>query len=108
GPRGLLVFGSNVVVSAPNARHVADRLRALDLLVVADFVGSETAELADVVLPVTQWAEEDGTLTNLEGRILLRRRAIDAPDGVRSDLDVLHALATRLGQPAGRFPVEPG
>jgi assimilatory nitrate reductase catalytic subunit len=107
GPdQGLLVFGSNPVVSAPRAGHVADRLAALDLLVVADVVLSETAALADVVLPVTQWAEEDGTLTNLEGRILLRRKAVEPPAGVRTDLDVLHGLATRLGQPAARFPAE--
>ncbi|WP_328613823.1 molybdopterin oxidoreductase family protein [Amycolatopsis sp. NBC_00355] len=106
GPKALMVFGSNVVVSAPRSQRVQDRLSALDLLVVADFVLSETAALADVVLPVTQWAEEDGTLTNLEGRILLRRRAIDPPPGVRSDLDVLNGLARRLGQPEGRFPAD--
>ncbi len=104
GPRALLVFGSNVVVSAPAAARVADRLAALDLLVVADVVLSETAALADVVFPVTQWAEEEGTMTNLEGRVVLRRRAVAPPPGVRSDLDVLHGLATRLGQPADRFP----
>nr|WP_308204072.1 molybdopterin oxidoreductase family protein [Goodfellowiella coeruleoviolacea] len=107
GPRALLVFGSNVLVSAPHAGRVADRLAALDLLVVADFVLSDTAATADVVLPVTQWAEEDGTLTNLEGRVLLRQRAITPPEGARSDLDVLHGLATRLGQPAERFPTDP-
>lgn len=106
GPKAMLVFGSNVVVSAPRSAHVADRLRSLDLLVVADFVLSETAAMADVVLPVTQWAEESGTMTNLEGRILLRQKAIDPPAGVRSDLEVLNGLAQRLGQPAGRFPVE--
>jgi assimilatory nitrate reductase catalytic subunit len=106
GPRGLLVFGSNVVVSAPDSGRVADRLSTLDLLVVADLVLSETAARADVVLPVTQWAEEDGTMTNLEGRILLRRKALPAPDGVRTDLEVLHGLAVRLGQPAERFPTE--
>lgn len=98
GPKALMVFGSNVVVSAPRSGRVQDRLSALDFLVVADFVLSETAALADVVLPVTQWAEEDGTLTNLEGRVLLRRRAIDPPPGVRSDLDVLNGLARRLGR----------
>jgi assimilatory nitrate reductase catalytic subunit len=102
----LLVFGSNVVVSAPHSSHVADRLSTLDLLVVADLVLSETAALADVVLPVTQWAEEDGTMTNLEGRVLLRRRALDPPPGVRTDLTVLNGLASRLGQPAGRFPTD--
>ncbi|WP_372672212.1 molybdopterin oxidoreductase family protein [Amycolatopsis kentuckyensis] len=106
GPKALMVFGSNVVVSAPRSQRVQDRLSELDFLVVADFVLSETAALADVVLPVTQWAEEAGTLTNLEGRVLLRRKAIDAPPGVRSDLDVLNGLAKRLGQPENRFPAD--
>jgi assimilatory nitrate reductase catalytic subunit len=106
GPQGLLVFGSNPVVSAPRSTHVTSRLKELDLLVVADFVPNETTVLADVVLPVTQWAEEEGTLTNLEGRILHRRPALRPPDGVRTDLEVLRELAIRLGQPAERFPVE--
>ena len=106
GPKALMVFGSNVVVSAPRSERVQDRLSSLDFLVVADFVLSETAAMADVVLPVTQWAEEDGTLTNLEGRVLLRRRALDPPVGVRSDLDVLNGLAKRLGQPENRFPAD--
>jgi len=107
GPKALLVFGSNLVVSAPHAAHVTSRLDALDLLVVADVVLSDTARRADVVLPVTQWAEEDGTMTSLEGRVLLRQRAVDPPDGVRSDLDVLRELAIRLGQPPDRFPANP-
>lgn len=86
GPRALLVHGSNVVVSAPDATTVTRRLRSLDLLVVCDVVRSETAELADVVLPVTQWAEEEGTMTTLEGRVVRRRRAVSPPDGVRDEL----------------------
>ncbi|MER7083532.1 molybdopterin oxidoreductase family protein, partial [Saccharopolyspora kobensis] len=88
GPRALLVFGSNPVVSAPNAAHIGARLSALDMLVVADFVPSETARIADVVLPVTQWAEEEGTMTNLEGRVLRRRRLQVPPGHARSDLEV--------------------
>ncbi len=99
GPKALLVHASNIVVSAPNANHVTQRLDALDLLVVADVVMSETAARADVVLPVTQWAEETGTMTNLEGRVILRRKAVDPPKGVRSDLDVLADLARRIGSP---------
>jgi assimilatory nitrate reductase catalytic subunit len=99
GPKALLVMGSNPVVSAPDANRITDRLRALDLLVVTDVVLSETAALADVVLPVTQWAEETGTMTNLEGRVLLRNKAIDAPPLVRSDLQVISELATRLDAP---------
>jgi assimilatory nitrate reductase catalytic subunit len=106
GPRSLLVLGSNIVVSAPNATEITERLQALDLLVVADIVMSETAALADVVLPVTQWAEEGGTMTNLEGRVILRERAITPPTGVRSDLDLIAGLATRLGAP-GAWPTDP-
>jgi len=97
--RALLVAGSNPVVSAPDADFVTSRLRALDFLAVCDVVLSETAVLADVVFPVTQWAEETGTVTNLEGRVLLRRQAVTPPEGVRSDLDVMGGLAERLGWP---------
>jgi assimilatory nitrate reductase catalytic subunit len=105
GPRALLVFGSNVLVSAPDAAAVAQRLAALDLLVVADVVPCETAMAADVVLPVAQWAEEEGTMTNLEGRVLRRRRALRPPPGVRTDLEVIAGLAERLG--CSGFPAEP-
>ncbi|MFE2616781.1 molybdopterin oxidoreductase family protein [Micromonospora chalcea] len=106
GARALLVFGSNPVVSAPRAARVESRLRALDLLVVADFVRSETAELADVVLPVAQWAEEDGTMTNLEGRVLRRRALREPPAGVRTELEILAALAGRLTDGAP-LPTDP-
>ncbi|MGH3325438.1 MAG: molybdopterin oxidoreductase family protein, partial [Streptomyces sp.] len=104
--KALLLMGSNPVVSAPHAAHVEQRLRSLDFLAVCDVVLSESAQLADVVLPVTQWAEETGTTTNLEGRVLLRRKAADPPAGVRTDLGVLNALAARLGWEKG-FPAEP-
>ena len=97
GLRVLFVHGSNPVVSAPDATAVRRRLEALDLLVVCDVVPSETARIADVVLPVTQWAEEEGTMTSLEGRLLRRRRAVAAPPEVRDELAVLADLAARLG-----------
>ena len=106
GARGLLVMGSNPVVSAPHASHIEQRLSALDLLVVCDFFLSETARLADVVLPSAQWAEEEGTMTNLEGRVIRRRRVVAPPEGVRTDLEILHALAAALGKPQG-FPASP-
>lgn len=98
GVRALLVMGSNMVVSAPDARQIEQRLRGLDLLVVADFFLSETAQLADIVLPMAQWAEEEGTITNLEGRVILRRRAFTPPEGVRNEIEVLCELASRLGK----------
>jgi assimilatory nitrate reductase catalytic subunit len=105
GPRALLVHGSNVVVSAPNASVVRAGLDRLDLLVVSDFFLSETAALADVVLPVPQWAEEEGTMTNLEGRVIRRRRAVDPPAGVRDELWIMAELARRLDAP-GSYSVD--
>ena len=95
--RGLLVFACNLLVSAPDAAALRTRLDQAELLVVADPFLSETAGIADVVLPVAQWAEESGTMTNLEGRVLLRRKAKEPPAGVWTDLQVIAALADRLG-----------
>jgi assimilatory nitrate reductase catalytic subunit len=98
GVRAMFVMGSNIAVSAPDGIRVGERLRALDCLVVADFFLSETASLADVVLPSAQWAEEDGTTTNLEGRVIRRRRAVEPPAGVKTDLEILCAVAAALGK----------
>ncbi|MFC7708031.1 molybdopterin oxidoreductase family protein [Micromonospora lupini] len=108
GPRALLVFGSNPVVSAPRAARIEGRLRDLDLLVVADLLLSETAALADVVLPTAQWAEEDGTMTNLEGRVLRRRALRPPPPGVRTDLAILADLAARLAAAEATDTAPPG
>ncbi len=104
---GLLVMAANLVVSAPDAHAVAARLDQLEMLAVADIFLSETAQRADVVLPIAQWAEEDGTMTNLEGRVLLRRRAKDLPPGVGTDADILAGLARRLGS-LSPIPSDPG
>jgi assimilatory nitrate reductase catalytic subunit len=98
GVRAMWVIASNIVVSAPRSAHVTERIRALDFLAVSDIFLSETAEMADVVLPTTQWAEEAGTMTNLEGRVILREAAVTPPAGVRTDLQVMAALAERLGR----------
>ena len=104
--RGLFVHGANLLVSAPDALAVRRRIESLDLLVVCDFLPGETAQLADVVLPVTQWAEEEGTMTNLEGRVLRRRKALDPPGEARSELDILADLAGLLDAP-GAWDREP-
>ena len=101
GIRALLVMASNLVISAPRALHVEQRLRALDFLCVSDIFVSETAQMADVVLPIAQWAEESGTMTNLEGRVIHRKQAAPRPEGVGTDAQIVSALAARLG--AGRY-----
>lgn len=98
GVRGLLVMGSNLAVASPRARHIELRLKALDFLMVLDSFPNETSIHADVILPVAQWAEEEGTLTNLEGRVIRRRKVMEPPAGVPTDLEVLCSLADRLGQ----------
>jgi len=100
GLLGLLVVGSNLVVSAPRAARVTEQLRRLELLVVCDAFLSDTARLADVVLPVCHFAEHEGTMTNLEGRLLWRQKAVEPPPGVLTDLQVLELLAIRLGKGA--------
>jgi assimilatory nitrate reductase catalytic subunit len=97
GVRAMLVLASNIAVSAPDRNRVWERLRALDFLAVSDMFLSETAALADVVLPTAQWAEEEGTMTNLEGRVLRRKQVLPPPPGVLDDLTVLATLADRLG-----------
>jgi len=97
GIRGLLVMGSNVAVASPDAGRIIDRLKSLEVLAVCDSFLNETSEHAHAVFPVYQWAEEEGTMTNLEGRVIRRHVAARAPAGVRGDIDVLRELAERLG-----------
>ncbi|SEE62774.1 assimilatory nitrate reductase (NADH) alpha subunit apoprotein [Arthrobacter alpinus] len=104
GVRTFFIHGANVAVSAPNASEVVKGLRRLDFLVVCDFVMSETAREADLVLPVLQWAEEEGTITNLEGRVLRRRAAVTPPAGARSELWIFSELARRLDAPSTFSP----
>ncbi|WP_342554332.1 molybdopterin oxidoreductase family protein [Paenibacillus sp. FSL R7-0652] len=96
--RALLVVGSNPVVSNPNVRLVEEGLRRLDFLVVADMFLSETARMADLVLPVTAYMENEGTLTNLEGRVLLREKGRAAPGETLDDWDILCRIAAQLGK----------
>lgn len=100
GVRCLFVHASNIAVASPDANAVIEGLRSLDFLMVCDFFMSETAAMADLILPVLQWAEEEGTLTNLEGRVLRRRRALTPPAGARSELWIMARLAERLEAPS--------
>src|SRR5579885_912988 len=98
--RACLLICSNPMVSLPD-QHTAERaLRSLDLFVVLDFFLSETAELADIVLPGNVWAEDEGTTTSLEGRVIKYNKAVDPPGEARLDREIVCDLARRLGKGA--------
>lgn len=93
----LYIMGENPMVSDPDIKHVEHALEALDFLVVQDIFLTETAEKADVVLPVACFAEKDGTFTNTERRVQRVRKAVNAPGEARSDLEVFQELMVRIG-----------
>ncbi|UJF32973.1 assimilatory nitrate reductase catalytic subunit NasC [Paenibacillus hexagrammi] len=101
--RALFVMGSNPIVSNPNANFVEEGLKKLDFLVIADFLMSETAQLADLILPATAYLENTGTMTNLEGRVLLREASRPASGEAKHDWQILCDLASRLDR-AAFFP----
>lgn len=95
---GMIVLSSNPVVSNPNARFVEEVLRKLPLLVVVDLYMSETAQLADLILPCVSYLEKEGTVTNLEGRVMLRKAVQPPPGEARPDWRILQDIAHILGQ----------
>ncbi|WP_243735280.1 assimilatory nitrate reductase catalytic subunit NasC [Paenibacillus turpanensis] len=96
--RVLFLMGSNPIVSNPNANFVEEGLRKLDFLVVADMLMSETARLADLILPISSYIENTGTITNLEGRVLLREAGREPEGEVKHDWQVLCDVAELLGR----------
>src|SRR5579883_2339844 len=96
--RACYLVCSNPMVSLPDQHTVERALRGLDLFVVTDFFLSETAELADIVLPGTVWAEDEGTVTSLEGRVIKYNKAVDPPGEARRDWEIVCDLARRLGK----------
>ena len=95
--RGIYIVGENPMLSDPDLNHVRQGLTALDFLVVQDIFLTETAELADVVLPATSFAENDGTFTNTERRVQRVRKALDAPGEAREDWRIICDVAQRMG-----------
>jgi formate dehydrogenase alpha subunit len=95
--KALYIMGENPMLSDPDIGHVEEALRALDLLVVQDIFLTETAELADVVLPAVGFAEKEGTFTNTERRVQRVRKAIEPPSEARPDWEIICELARRMG-----------
>ncbi len=93
----LYVMGENPMVSDPDVNHVEKCLKKLDFLVVQDIFLSETAKLADVVLPACCWSEKDGTFTSTERRVQLIRKAVEPPGEALPDWKIVSMIAKELG-----------
>jgi assimilatory nitrate reductase catalytic subunit len=99
--RAMHIMCSNPAVSAPNLEHIWSGLKKLEFLVVSDFFLSETAEFADVILPTTTWAEDEGTTTNLEGRVIRVRKVTEPLGEAKTDWEIMRDIAKRMGK--GKF-----
>src|SRR5688500_624122 len=95
--RGMYIMGENPAMSDPDVEHARAAMAKLEHLVVQDIFLTETAYLADVVLPATAWPEKDGTVPNTDRMVQLGRRALTAPGEAREDLWIIVELAKRLG-----------
>jgi len=95
--KSIYIMGENPVVSDPDTCHVEKCLKKLDFLVVQDIFLSETAKLADVILPACCWAEKEGTFTNTERRVQLIRKAVEPPGKSMPDYRIISAIAGKAG-----------
>ena len=95
---GMLLMCSNPVVSNPNANFVKSALKKLKFLVAIDLFVSETAEYADLILPTSSYLEDEGTMTNLEGRVILREASRPCPGEVKHDWEIICEIAKVLGK----------
>jgi len=97
--RGMYIMGENPAMSDPDLAHARAAMVKLEHLVVQDIFMTETAYLADVVLPATAWPEKDGTVTNTDRMVQLGRKALEAPGDAKPDLWIIQEIARRLGMP---------
>jgi formate dehydrogenase major subunit len=95
--RGMYIMGENPAMSDPDLNHARHALASLQHLVVQDIFMTETAWLADVVLPATAWPEKTGTVTNTDRMVQMGRQAVEAPGDTRPDLWIIQQLASRMG-----------
>jgi len=95
--RGLYVQGENPAMSDPDANHAREALAALDHLVVQDIFLTETAYLADVILPASAFPEKTGTFTNTDRTVQMGRQALNPPGEAKQDLWIIQQMANRLG-----------
>jgi formate dehydrogenase major subunit len=99
GIKGMYVMGENPAMSDPDANHARHALAHLDLLVVQDIFLTETAYLADVILPASAFPEKNGSFTNTDRLVQMGRQAINPPGDARQDIWILQQMAHKLGLP---------
>jgi formate dehydrogenase alpha subunit len=97
--KALYIIGENPLVSDPDLNHARDCFSRLDFLVVQDIFMTETAQMADVVLPTACWAEKDGTFSNTERRVQRVRKAVEVPGQARPDWRIIADISTAMGFP---------
>jgi len=97
--KALYIIGENPMVSDPNLNHARESLENLDFLVVQDIFLTETANMADVVLPSASFAEKEGTFTNTERKVQRVRKGVKSPGEAREDWEIICDLSTRMGYP---------
>ena len=97
--RAIYIMGENTVISDANANRARQALEAVEFMVVQDLFLTETAQMADVVLPAATFAEMDGTYTNTERRVQRVRKAVEPPGQAKPDWLILSELATSMGYP---------
>ncbi len=95
--QALFVMGENPMLSDPDQGHARKVLEGLELLVVQDIFLTETAALADIVLPAACYAEKEGTFTNTERRVQRARKAVESPGTARADWEIICDIALRAG-----------
>ena len=95
--RILYIQGTNPMVSAPNTNDVRKKLEEKELVVVQDIFMTETARLADVVLPAVAWGEKTGTVTEVDRRVQLMRKAVEPPGEAKPDWKIVCELAAKMG-----------
>jgi len=101
--KAMLICGENTLVSDPDRKHCEKALGNLDLLVVIDLFLTETAQMADVVLPATGWGETDGVFTNTERRVQRVRAAVPPQGDAKPEWWIMTQLAKRLGLPGFEY-----
>lgn len=94
---GLYIMGENPAMSDPNLSHARQSLKKLKHLVVQDIFFTETCSYADVILPASAFPEKTGTFTNTDRRVQMGRQAINPPGNVKQDLEIIQAIANKLG-----------